>query len=61
MVLQWEAPCPTPINGWLSQFDNVIRDNSVLYERYMDDVLTVVRKDRVNERLTHINNLHPYT
>ena len=53
-------PAPHLANGWLSQFDNVIRDNSVLYERYMDDVLTVVRKDRVNERLTHINNLHPY-
>ena len=40
-------------------FYPLIQDDSRLYERYMDDVLCVVRKSCVNERMEKINNLHP--
>ena len=52
-------PAPCLANGWLSTFDPLIQDDSRLYERYMDDVLCVVRKSCVNERMEKINNLHP--
>merc|ERR1712115_323451 len=51
-------PAPHLANGWLSKFDNTIKGDSVLYERYMDDVLCSVRKSDVDERLSIINNLH---
>ena len=40
-------PAPCLANGWLSTFDPLIQDDSRLYERYMDDVLCVVRKSCV--------------
>ena len=30
-------PAPHLANGWLSQFESVIRGNAKIYERYMDD------------------------
>ncbi len=51
-------PAPHLANGWLSKFDNTIKGDSDLYERYMDDVLCSVRKSDVDERLSIINNLH---
>ena len=52
-------PAPHLANGWLSKFDETIKSDSSLYERYMDDVICAVRKGSVNERLRMINNLHP--
>ncbi len=51
-------PAPHLANGWLSQFDDTIKGESKLYERYMDDVLCSVRKSEIDERLTIINGLH---
>ena len=52
-------PAPHLANGWLSKFDKVIQGDSKLYERYMDDILTIVKNDEVDDTLYRINNLHP--
>ena len=52
-------PAPHLANGWLSTFDDTIKGDACLYERYMDDVICVVNKSEVNDRLSMINNLHP--
>ena len=52
-------PAPHLANGWLSTFDSMIQGNACLYERYMDDVLSAVKKDSVDEQLELINSLHP--
>ena len=51
-------PAPHLANGWMSQFDPIIKDKSSLYERYMDDIVCNVRIDEVEDRLDLINNLH---
>ena len=52
-------PAPHLANGWLSTFDDTIKGDACLYERYMDDVICVVNKSEVNDRLSMINSLHP--
>ena len=52
-------PAPMLANGWLSQFDNLIKDNSRMCERYMDDILCDIKKEEISDRLTFINSLHP--
>ena len=52
-------PAPHLANGWLSKFDVIIKGNSTLYERYMDDIICIVKKSEVNDRLAMINDLHP--
>ena len=44
--------------GWLSQFDPIIRDNATIYERYMDDIISSVQKQKSDEKLEKINKLH---
>ena len=51
-------PAPHLANGWMSQFDQTIKDKSSLYERYMDDIVCNVRIDEVDDRLDLINSLH---
>ena len=52
------APAPCLANGWLSQFDSRIRGDSSLYSRYMDDIICVVNKDVVEDKLQEINSFH---
>ena len=52
-------PAPHLANGWLSKYDDIIKGDSKLYERYMDDVLCCVKSASVQERLLHMNSLHP--
>ena len=52
-------PAPLLANGWMHQFDNVIKGDAVLYERYMDDILRDIDSQQVDEKLNEINNLHP--
>ena len=52
-------PAPHLANGWLSTFDKTIQGESKLYSRYMDDILSSIDKNQINDRLTMINNLHP--
>ena len=52
-------PAPHLANGWMSQFDPIIKGNSSVYERYMDDILTETCSESVETKLTEINGLHP--
>ena len=52
-------PAPNLANGWLSQFDRVIKGESKLYSRYMDDVLKEINTNTIDQKLEEINNLHP--
>ena len=51
-------PAPHLANGWLSQFDDVIKGNAALYERYMDDIIMTIRRLKGDEKLQEINRLH---
>ena len=53
------APAPHLAIAWLSQFENIIKGDSSIYFRYMDDVMCGVREDLVQSKLDRINNLHP--
>ena len=52
-------PAPHLANGWLSSFDRRIQGDSVLFSRYMDDILCSINRDKIDEHLVLINNLHP--
>lgn len=52
-------PAPMLANGWLSQYDSIIKGNAVLYGRYMDDILRDIHKDFIDQTLNEINNLNP--
>ena len=49
---------PQLANIWMSAFDNSIKSDSKLYERYMDDILRIIKKNDINRTLQNINNLH---
>lgn len=51
-------PAPHLANGWLSQFDNLIKDDAKIYDRYMDDILREIKRSRVEQKLKEINRLH---
>ena len=52
-------PAPHLANGWLSQFDEIIKGDSRFYQRYMDDIICSIKKAEVENRFQFINNLHP--
>ena len=52
-------PAPHLANGWLSQFETTIRGESVLYSRYMDDIICSIDKSKIDSHLTLINSIHP--
>ena len=51
-------PAPHLANGWLSQFENLIKDDTKIYDRYMDDILREIQHLRVEQKLKEINRLH---
>ena len=51
-------PAPYLANIWLSNFDPVISERAKLYQRYMDDILTVIKKSMIDSKLVEINQLH---
>ena len=51
-------PAPHLANGWLSQFEDIIKGNAKIYDRYMDDILMDIKQPSVEEKLKEINNLH---
>ena len=53
------APAPHLANGWLSQFEDTIKGESKLYDRYMGDILKEEKKEKIDQKLEEINNLHP--
>jgi hypothetical protein len=51
-------PAPYLANIWLSSYDNIISNGAKLYQRYMDDILTIIRKCQIAAELARINQLH---
>ena len=51
-------PAPHLANGWMSQFDNIIKGTSKLFTRYMDDILQEMKSSIIENKLGEINNLH---
>ena len=47
-------------NGWLSSFDSTIKGDALIYERYMDDILRDIHKDKIDTKLEEINELNVY-
>ena len=52
-------PAPHLANGWMSQFDPVIKEGSDVYERFMDDIFQDIHKDKKEDKLQQNNSLHP--
>ena len=50
-------PAPMLANGWLSTFDSIIKGEAKIYSRYMDDILKDIKKNKIDETLTKINEL----
>ena len=50
-------PAPHLANGWLSQFANLIKDDTKIYEGYMDDNLRDIKRSYVEQKLEEINNI----
>jgi hypothetical protein len=60
MGLRWVAPpAPHLANGWLSKYDNTIREDASIYARYMDDILRNMKQNEISQKLEDFNNLHP--
>ena len=53
------SPAPHLANGWLSQYEETIKGESKLYDRYMDDILKEEKKEKIEQKLEEINKLHP--
>ena len=52
-------PAPHLANGWLSQFEDRIRGEAQLYDRYMYDILREIKKSETSKKLAEVNSLHP--
>ena len=51
-------PAPPLANIWLSKFEQLIKDDAKLYERYMDDILRTIKRSLIEAKLQEINKLH---
>ena len=52
-------PCaPQLANIWMASFDKKIKGDSKIYARYIDDILMVIKKLVLKEKLSEINRLH---
>ena len=51
-------PAPYLANGWLSQYDDIIKGDAKLYARYMDDIIMSIKRAHITTKLSEINNLH---
>ena len=56
-------PAPHLANGWMSQFDNTIKGETVLYARYMDDIIWNIkhryrRETGYNQQLAPIPEIY---
>ena len=53
------SPCaPLLANGWLSQYDDRIRDSAKIYFRYMDDIFRGIKASKYETKLEEINTYH---
>ena len=42
-------PAPMLANGWLSKYDPTIKGEAVIYERYVDDILMDIEKNKARK------------
>ena len=50
---------PGLANVWMSKYDTIItQDKPKLYKRYVDDILTTILRNKIDEKLKQINELH---
>ena len=52
-------PAPYLANGWLSMYDDRIKDDAKVFARYMDDILRDIKSARIDDKLDEINAYHP--
>ena len=52
-------PAPQLSNIWLSKYEPAIKDDSKLFERYMDDILRTIKESLIENKLSEINSSHP--
>ena len=52
------APASHIANAWLSKYDDNIKGESILYFRYMDDILQNIKEQKLLEKFQDINTLH---
>eukprot|EP00111_Clytia_hemisphaerica_P015622 TCONS_00046106-protein len=50
-------PAPLLANAWLSQYDDQIRGDAKIYNRYMDDILREIKKENIQSKLVEINGI----
>ena len=50
---------PLLANIWMSKFDLILKEKGVqLYKRYVDDIITIIDRNTVDEILAFLNGLH---
>ena len=52
-------PAPPLANIWLSKFEPDIKDDTKIFERYMDDILRTIKAEIIETKLHAINGFHP--
>ena len=51
-------PAPLLANIWLAKQDLLLRDDAILFDRYMDDIIRSIQGNCVGQKLNEINLLH---
>ena len=51
-------PAPHLANGWMSQFDPVIKGDAKLYFRYLGDIMKDSKITNMDQKLQDVNRLH---
>ena len=51
-------PAPMLANIWMSAFEETVKEDALIFARYVDDILLDVEENKIGERLININILH---
>lgn len=46
-------------NMWLSKHVDTLKENTKWYNRYLDDIMIILKVDDTNQKLDTINRIHP--
>jgi hypothetical protein len=52
-------PAPPLANIWMSSFEDSIKEDASIFDRYVDDTLLDIEDSEIDNRLAKINDLHP--
>ena len=50
-------PAPLLANGWLNQYEERLKGEANIYDRYMDDILRDIHVDKIESELKKVNEL----